>query len=112
MDYADRIVDKIVADIGQRRGLQQGWNQTNNNTLIKIRNAWATIIRSATQPADSADPINKPTEKPIDWINRKHQRMRIRAADLFIMTAGGVYESIVICLAHSRGNRTVSIDIT
>lgn len=41
---ADRMVDEIVADMSDRRGLKREWNAIDDDTKKEIRSTWAAII--------------------------------------------------------------------
>ena len=44
MDLANIIDNKIIADLTDRRGFQQIWDQIDSNIQNEIENQWITII--------------------------------------------------------------------
>ena len=43
-----RVVDEIIDDLSDRRGLKQEWHQIDDETKDEIRLKWAQIIHRAT----------------------------------------------------------------
>jgi len=49
-----KIVEKIVCDLTDRRGLRQAWEGIDEEIQEEIRQAWANIILDLTSPDRSA----------------------------------------------------------
>ena len=43
-DTAKRIVNAIVDDLTDRRGLRQAWEQIDEKTQAEIRESWARLV--------------------------------------------------------------------
>lgn len=41
---AEKIVDKLLADLTDREGFRQKWDETDRDTQREIRKAWITIV--------------------------------------------------------------------
>lgn len=39
-----RIVDRIIADLCNRRGLRDAWESIDEETIAEIRTAWALMV--------------------------------------------------------------------
>lgn len=49
-DKIDRVVNAIIADIRDRRGLKNAWNSIDEDIQKEIREEWANIIRKNCNP--------------------------------------------------------------
>lgn len=44
-DISIKIVDAILADLMDRRGFRQEWDQCDDEIKIEIRDAWVRIVK-------------------------------------------------------------------
>jgi len=47
-DKAEEIVEKIIADLCDRRGLRHTWDSIDEDTQQEIRNTWITIVKEVS----------------------------------------------------------------
>ena len=46
-ETAKKIVDAIIDDLSDRRGLRQEWEQTDDETQQEIKDEWVAIVLAA-----------------------------------------------------------------
>jgi len=52
MDKAEKIVKEILADLTDRRGLRQEWENIDNDIQDEIKSEWIQIVRNHLKTKD------------------------------------------------------------
>jgi len=65
----DRALKEIIADLSDRRGLRQEWEQIDPATIVGIKTVWREILSRHLLPRNGGKPAASKRQRPVTLVD-------------------------------------------